>query len=221
MESSVRSAAVSSEEAFGQLLRVLRHLKFSECEGEKLMRRAQQGDHVQVHYVKRFQDGSTASSRGQSPLEVTIGTAHARLPGLGLALVGLAVGECRALKVPAEQAYGLRNPSRVRTVNRKFFPANKALLVGRWVRISGRRRPRLVRILEWNDEKVVIDTNHRRAGQALELEVELIAILDSSAGLNDSNPNQERPTKAPGVRQPPAETFSGDADDGTRSGHRL
>ncbi len=146
------------------------------------MRNAQQGDHVQVHYVKRFQDGSTASSRGRSPLEVTIGRAHPRLPGLGLALVGMAPGECRTLKVPAEQAYGLRNPIRVRTVHRSRFPVDRGLSVGKWVRISSGRGSRLVRILEWNDEKVVIDTNHRRAGQALELDVELIAILDADAG---------------------------------------
>ena len=66
------------------------------------MQKAQQGDHVQVHYVKRFQDGSTTSSRSRSPLELTIGTAHPRLPGLGLALVGLAAGECRTLRVPPE-----------------------------------------------------------------------------------------------------------------------
>src|SRR5262249_20611438 len=128
------------------------------------MRKAQQGEHVQVHYVKRSQDGSTASSRGRSPLEVTIGTAHSRLPGLGMALVGLAPDECCTLKVPTEKAYGLRNPSRVRTLDRKFFPPDKALPVGKWVRISCCRGPRLVRILELNDEEVIIDINHRRAG---------------------------------------------------------
>ena len=118
------------------------------------MRTAQLGDRVQVHYLKRLQDGSVASSRGRSPLELTVGVGHPRLPGLGLALVGLAAGECRTLKVPAEQAYGLRNPRRVRTLDRKFFPPDKPLPVGKWVRISGRRRPRLVRILEWNDKEV-------------------------------------------------------------------
>ena len=185
------------------------------------MRKARPGDHVQVHYFKRFEDGSTASSRGRLPLDVIIGTAHTRLPGLGLALVGLAPGECRTLKVPAERAYGLRNPSRVRTLDRKFFPPDKALPVGKWVRISGRRGPRLVRILELSDEKVVIDINHRRAGQALELEVELIAILDSSAGLNDSNSNEEKLTKEAVDWQPTAEPVSRDIDDGTPSGHRV
>src|SRR5262249_19750217 len=60
--------------------------------GERSMRTARPGDRVQVHYVKRFQDGSVTSSRERGPLEVTIGVDHPRLPGLGLALVGLSPG---------------------------------------------------------------------------------------------------------------------------------
>jgi hypothetical protein len=41
----------------------------------------------------------------------------------------------------------------------------------------------LVRILEVGDKLVVVDTNHRGAGQALELEVELLAILGPDAGV--------------------------------------
>src|SRR5436853_5894668 len=57
------------------------------------MRTVQSGDSVRVHYVKRFQDGSVASSRGRVPVELTVGIDHPRLRGLGLALVGLAPGE--------------------------------------------------------------------------------------------------------------------------------
>src|SRR5262249_45368732 len=49
--------------------------------GDSLMRTVRQGDRVQVHYVKRFQDGFVASSRsrGHAPLELTIGIDHPRL----------------------------------------------------------------------------------------------------------------------------------------------
>jgi hypothetical protein len=73
------------------------------------MQTAKQGDRVQVHNVKRFQDGSVASfrSRGRPPLELTVGTHHPRLPGLGLSLVGLAPGNHVTVNVPAERASGL------------------------------------------------------------------------------------------------------------------
>jgi peptidylprolyl isomerase len=141
------------------------------------MRTAQQGDRVQVHYVKRWQDGSTVSSSGGEPVEVTVGENCRRLPGLGLNLVGLAPGNRATLNVPAEQAHGASDPDRIFRLTRKRFTDGKALVIGKWVRIPDRQgRSRLVRILEVSETAVVVDNNHPRAGQALKLEVELIAI---------------------------------------------
>ncbi len=155
----------------------------SASEGETAMQTAQPGDRVQIHYVKRFQDGSAASSRDRAPLELTVGVAHPRLPGLGLALVGLAPGASTTVQVAAEHAYGPSDPSRVRRWARTRFAEDQPLLVGKWVRVLDRRgRRRLVRILEVSGKTVVVDTNHRWAGQALNLEVELIGIHAGDAG---------------------------------------
>jgi peptidylprolyl isomerase len=141
------------------------------------MQTAQHGDHVQVHYKKNFQDGSTASSRGRAPLDMTVGVNHPRLPGLGLALVGLAPGTRAKVFVPAEQAYGLPNPKRIHRLSRKRFPQQATLQIGKWVRFTNNQgRRRMIRILEVNDQMVVVDANHRWAGQAMELEVELLGI---------------------------------------------
>lgn len=141
------------------------------------MQTARHGDRVQVHYVKRFQDGSVASSRERAPLEVTVGIDHPRLPGLGLALVGLAPGTSAKVSVPTEHAYGPVDPARVHRWDRKHFPENQVLPLGKWVRVANSKgRHRLVRILEVQGKMVVVDTNHPRAGQTLELEVELIGI---------------------------------------------
>ncbi len=147
------------------------------------MRTAQSGDRVQVHYVKRFQDGSVASSRNRTPLDLTVGVAHPRLPGLGLALVGLSPGSRTTISVPPELAYGTPDPSRVQRWSRARFAADRPLPVGKWVPIlTSHGRRRLVRILEIHGETVVVDTNHRFAGLAVELEVELVAIQVADAG---------------------------------------
>lgn len=141
------------------------------------MQTARPGDRVHVHYVKRFQDGSTTSSHARAPLELTVGVDHPRLPGLGLALVGLAPGGTTTVNVPPDRAYGLPDPARVRRWARKRFPENRALAVGKWVPIvSTQGRRRLVRIVEVRGKIVIVDTNHRRAGQAMELQVELLSI---------------------------------------------
>lgn len=141
------------------------------------MRSAQLGDRVQVHYVKRLQDGSVASSRNHAPIELTVGIDHPRLPGLGSTLVGMTPGTSTKVSVPPEHAYGASDPGRVRRWARTRFSEDQLLLVGKWVRILDRQgRRRAVRILEVQDKSVVVDTNDRRAGQALELEVELLDI---------------------------------------------
>ncbi len=146
------------------------------------MQTAQPGDRVQIHYVKRLQNGCTASSRGGAPLECAVGEDHPRLPGLGMALVGLAPGASTTVRVPPERAYGAVDAGRVRNWSRSRFPKDQALPVGQWVRAVDREGRRgSVRIVEVLDKKVVVDTNHRFAGQSLELEVELVGIVSAAA----------------------------------------
>jgi peptidylprolyl isomerase len=131
--------------------------------------------------VKCFQDGSVVSSRNRAPAEVTVGLAHPWLPGLGLALVGLAVGESRTLVVPARGAYGPYDPARVYHLARTRFAADTALCAGTWVRVWNGGRRRRVRVVEVGEIMVLVDANRRWAGQSLELEVELIAIRGPEA----------------------------------------
>src|SRR5947209_752561 len=100
------------------------------------MQTVQQGDRVKVHYVKRFEDGSVASSRQRVPIEMTVGIDHPRLPGLGLALVGLAPGTNTTVRVPPERAYGPLDPSRIHRWARTRFPKDQSLPIGKWVRFQ-------------------------------------------------------------------------------------
>lgn len=141
------------------------------------MQTAQPGDRVQVHYVKRFQNGAVVSSRDRAPLELTVGVDHPRLPGLGLALVGLTPGATTTVRVAVEAAYGPPDPTRIHRLDRARFPKDLPLPLGKWVKIPDRRgRQRVVRIVEVRPAMVVVDTNHRRAGQSLELEIQLLGI---------------------------------------------
>jgi FKBP-type peptidyl-prolyl cis-trans isomerase SlyD len=154
------------------------------------MRTAQAADRVQVHYRILSQDGSVTSSRERGPLELTVGIDHPKLPGLGLALVGLAPGQSMKLDVPAERAYGPTDPGRIRRLARTRFADRPQLPIGKWIRILDRRgRRRLVRILEVSERQVVVDTNHPHAGQALQFEVQLVAIHthDTGPGLRETD----------------------------------
>lgn len=146
------------------------------------MRTSQFGDRVQVHYTQTFEDGAVRSSRADGrPLEVTVGTDHRRLPGLGAGLVGLAEGQVVTLDVPAERAFGPTDPARVKPVARARFAADEPLEPGRRsrMRLTG-GRSRTVRIVEVSDRLVVVDLNHPRSGLSVRVEVELVAIVEAA-----------------------------------------
>ncbi len=120
----------------------------------------QLGDRVWVRYVKRTQDGSVTPARSRTPVVMTVGVDHPRLPGLGLALVGLTPGAVTTIRVPAGQGHAPSDPARVRRWGRARFPEGRPLVAGAWVPVSdavGRRR--LVRVVEAGARTVMVDTN--------------------------------------------------------------
>jgi FKBP-type peptidyl-prolyl cis-trans isomerase 2 len=71
----------------------------------------------------------------------------------------------------------------------------------------------LIRILEVSDRLVVVDTNRRWAGQALDLEVELLTIDDPDAGADSRDRERERPAST-ATDSPGAEHVSTDRPQG-------
>jgi FKBP-type peptidyl-prolyl cis-trans isomerase 2 len=153
------------------------------------MRTAQLGDIVHVHYVKRGQKGGVSSSRGRPPLEMTVGVNHCRLPGLGAALVGRTAGEWVRVVVPAEKAHGLPRRERFHRLSHSRFPLGEPLTPGSWVSVAGRTGSRLVRIVTVHDDGVVVDANHPWAGQAVALEVRIVAIIGPAAAHATGTPS--------------------------------
>ena len=140
------------------------------------------GDRVRVHYVQTFEDGSVRSSRSSGvPLELTVGTDHHRLPGVGVALVGLTEGQATTIEVPAGHTFAAADPARVTRVSRTRFAAGAGLEPGSRtrMRLSG-QRSRMVRIVEVHERLVVVDLNHPLSGQSVRLEIELLAILETT-----------------------------------------
>ena len=146
------------------------------------MRTCQVGDRVLVHFVKRYADGAVRSSPDAAPLGVTVGTRHPRLPGLRGELVGMQAGESARFTVPADRACGATNPARVVFVSRTRFSSDATLTPGgpARMRLTG-GRSRRVRVIEVRDKEVLVDANHPRSGQVLDLEVRLVAFEPAGA----------------------------------------
>ncbi len=147
------------------------------------MRVVQEGDRLRVHCVRHFHDGSVESPPTRGMVRLTVGVAHPWMPGLKLSLVGLAVGESKTILVPAEQAHGPYMPSRIYRLSRGRFEEHPVPAIGKWVQIwDSWNRRRWVKIVAVRRNMVVVDANHRRAGQDLVLRVKVITIEEEPGG---------------------------------------
>ena len=141
------------------------------------MVQAKKGDKVKVHYTGKLEDGSVFdSSGGDSPLEFTLGQGQV-IPGFDQGVLGMEPGESKVLNIPVDQAYGPHNPDAVFEIDRSELPPDIPLEVG--LRMQGNQpggRVAEITIVEFDDAKVKMDSNHPLAGQALNFDIKLVEI---------------------------------------------
>ena len=136
------------------------------------------GDTVRIHYTGTLTDGSTFdSSHGRDPLQFTVGSGEI-IPGLDAALPGMAVGEAKTVEIPAEQAYGAKNPEAVTPVPRADIPDHIPLDPGTQLQVQdGSGNVAQVRVAEVTEDTVTLDMNHPLAGEDLTFDIELLEVV--------------------------------------------
>ncbi|MBW4962112.1 peptidylprolyl isomerase [Sulfitobacter sp. CW3] len=141
------------------------------------MTQVKSGDTVAIHYTGTLLDGSTFdSSEGREPLEFVVGSGQI-IPGLDVALPGMAVGDKKVVKIGSEDAYGPLNPEMRQAVPREGIPADIPLEVGTQLQMQtpdGQAMP--VMVVEVDEATVTLDANHPLAGKDLQFDIELMKI---------------------------------------------
>lgn len=133
-------------------------------------RMAKSGDTVSVHYRGTLDSGEEFdSSRGGQPLQFTLG-ANEVIAGFDEAITGMAVGESKTVRIPAENAYGEHRDDLVIVVPAAQAP--EGLEVGQQVFLGD--APATVTSI--GPDGVTVDANHPLAGEALTFELELVGI---------------------------------------------
>ncbi len=135
------------------------------------------GDTVQVNYIGYFDNGEVFDSsyeRGY-PLEFVIGSGR-MVPGFDAAIVGMAVGENKTVRLSPAEAYGERNEDNVMILNKTEFPENSTFELGQPVYLSTTQGIIDFPIIAINESAVTIDINPRLAGKILNFDIELVAI---------------------------------------------
>jgi peptidylprolyl isomerase len=142
------------------------------------MAHAQAGDTVRVHYTGTLDDGTVFdSSTGREPLEFTLGEGQV-IAGFEEAVTGMEVGETKASRIDADEAYGSRRDDLLLDVPREQIPAEIDLQIGQQLTLqqpNGQAVP--VTVAELSDETVTLDANHPLAGEALTFELTLVEIV--------------------------------------------
>lgn len=141
------------------------------------MSTAAPGTTVSIHYTGTLADGTRFdSSEGRDPLSFQMGQGQI-IPGLEKALEGLSEGETTKVTIPADEAYGQRNPQATQQVPREAVPDHIPLETGTQLQVQspdGNTLP--VTVTEVTEESVTLDANHPLAGEDLTFEVEVVSV---------------------------------------------
>lgn len=141
------------------------------------MSQAKKGDSVKVHYTGKLDDGTVFdSSVGREPLDFTVGAGQL-IAGFDEAVVGMAAGEKKTVRISAEQAYGPHNPEMTLQVPRSDLPADIQPELGMQLEASQEGgHSMVVTVVEVTDESVTFDANHPLAGKALTFDLEVVEL---------------------------------------------
>ena len=141
---------------------------------------ARAGDVVRVEYTLTLADGTIAdTSEGRAPLEFTLGAGEV-VPGFDRGVDGLREGESTEFIVPASEGYGEHQPELIFALPRNP-DETETPTVDATVYLNGPGGiPIPAKVLEIDDESIVVDANHPLAGQVLTFAVELVEIVDDA-----------------------------------------
>jgi len=135
------------------------------------------GDTVKVHYTGTFENGTVFdSSAGREPLEFRVGAGE-MIPGFDEGVVGMQVGETKTIHIPADRAYGNYREDLVFLADPARIPGGENLTVGQQVGITLPDGQSLVgTVTGISPDAIVIDANHRLAGENLTFTVRVVEI---------------------------------------------
>lgn len=165
------------------------------------MAQAKNGDTITINYTGTLDDGTVFDStlegidcgdeecsvddcgddecgcgHESGPMTFVLGQAIL-FPLIDEAIVGMAPGEKKKIRIPAADAFGEYDKERVFTVPRADLPEDLVPEVGDELVLSNEDDEELgVTVLETTEDEVTFDGNHPLAGEDLTFEVELVSI---------------------------------------------
>lgn len=135
------------------------------------------GDIVKIKFTATLDDGTVIDkSKVDEPMEFTAGSGN-RLIGLSQVVIGMKINEKRRITVKPEEAFGLRDESKVGGLPKTAFPEDYDYTIGKIVEIKD-NEGKIMKgvIIAVADENVRIDLNHPLAGKNITYDVKIVEI---------------------------------------------
>jgi FKBP-type peptidyl-prolyl cis-trans isomerase SlyD len=150
-----------------------------------------------MDYTIRLSNGRLVeTSVGHEPLTYLHGRRQI-VPGVEKAVEGLEPGSLLEVVVAPDEAYGDRDPAGVFVVPRAAFPTGEEVAPGMMFSAS---RPDgkavTFRVIEANDQLVLVDTNHPLAGETLHISIHVHTVRSATTDelySGRANPVQSQP----------------------------
>lgn len=134
---------------------------------------------ISFHYTLTDPAGKTLdSSLEGEPLAILTGVGQI-IPGLETHLLTMKAGDKRKVRVPAQEAYGPRDPANVAEVPRERMPVRDIKVGDRFRAGSGPQAPVVV-VTAVTETHVTLDGNHPLAGMDLAFDIEVTEVRDAT-----------------------------------------
>ena len=141
----------------------------------------QQDAVVRFNYVLTNDAGQVLD---QSPKGQPMAYLHGHgnlIPGLESRVEGRGAGESLTVKVPAAEAYGLRDDGKIIQASRAQFPAEVEVKTGMQFHANSPQGAQVVTVVAVDGERVTLDANHQLAGVDLTFAVEVVEVRAATA----------------------------------------
>jgi len=124
-----------------------------------------EGKLVKVNYTLTVDGNVVDSSKEGEPFEFTAGSSQV-IPGFDEAIMGMKAGEKNSFQVSPEKGYGEENPKGIQNVPKDKLPSEM--------------KPEVeaipARIIEIQEDIIILNFNHPLAGKTLNFEVEVVDV---------------------------------------------
>jgi peptidylprolyl isomerase len=133
------------------------------------------GDIIKIHYTGRFKDGEEFdSTRDRDPLIFVVGVGQV-VKGFDQAVLGMAAGDKKTIKLAPDQAYGQQQPGNLLEFPLAAMPHLQSMKVGMQLKLPLQGgRAVSAKVVEVTKDVIRLDANHPLAGKTLTFDLEIV-----------------------------------------------